>query len=470
MLTAAQSRCDSARAEFAQAVGKNKHQTWILVATILASSLAFVDSSVVNVALPALARSFSAEASDLQWMINAYLLPLSSLLLLGGAAGDRFGRVKILTLGTVLFVLASIACAAASSLFWLFAARGLQGCGAALLMPNSLAILAGNFAGESRSRAVGIWASASGAAGAIGPVLGGWLVDTIDWRAIFLINVPLGLVAVFLALWFIEEQKPDGEPTPIDAAGALTATLAFGALTFGLTIGTGRSGWNSTASMALFIGVIFFVIFVIAERVKGDRAMVPLRLFASRDFVSLSLLTFLVYGALGVLVVLLPFELIVAKGFTATEAGTVLLPVPIVMAASSPLMGRLTGRFGSKVLLSVGPMIVAFGFLLLLRVDSYSGYWDSILLPVTMISLGMTATVTPLTTAILGSVDTRHTGAASGLNSAVARLGGLVAIALLGSILSVRGSALIQQSSLAWAMCASACIVASGCSFFLMSE
>jgi EmrB/QacA subfamily drug resistance transporter len=441
----------------------------VLVTCILASSLAFVDGSVVNVGLPAIGRSLRGGAADLQWIVNAYLLPLSALLLLGGALGDRFGRRGILIFGVVLFGLASAACAAAPGVRTLLAARALQGIGAALLLPNSLAILGNAFSGEARGRAVGTWSAASAAAAALGPVLGGWMIDTIGWRAIFLLNLPLAAGAIALAAFFVHERKPDAQSARLDFPGALLASLALGALTWGLTVGSGRTGWSALALAAVAMGTVLLIAFLWVEHARGDAAMMPLALFASSDYAGLTILTGLLYGALGALLVLVPYLLIQEMGFSGTEAGAALVPFPVVLALSSRAMGGVAGRIGSKLPLTIGPLVVAAGFLLLLRVGEGSCYWSTILPAILVMSLGMAGAVAPLTTAVLTSVDARHMGSASGLNSAVARTGGLIATALLGGVFAARGAQLITAFHVAAIACAIASTLAGTAAFLLVS-
>lgn len=443
------------------------HPGWVLATTILASSLAFIDGSVVNVGLPAIRASFEASAADLQWVINAYLLPLSALLLLGGAAGDRFGRRRLLAIGVAIFAAASLACALAPTLDLLLAGRALQGFGAALLLPNSLAILGASFEGEARGRAIGTWAAMGAVAGAVGPVLGGWLIDTVHWRAIFLLNLPLAAAAIVLAIAFVREPARDPQAAPLDWLGGGLATLALGALTWALTVGSGQEGWTPTAIAAAVAGVLLSAAFLWVEHRRGDRAMAPLALFGSRGFIGLTLLTLLLYGALGGLLTLVPYVLMQAAGYSGTAAGAALLPFPLVLAVSSPLMGGLAGRIGSRVLLSVGPVVVAAGFLLTLRIGAEGSYWTTVLPAILVIAIGMAFAVAPLTTAVLASVDAKHTGSASGLNSAVARTGGLVATALLGVVLAASGAELIAGFKMAAVICAAAS-VAAGLSAWLL--
>ncbi len=397
---------------------------------------------MLNVALPAIGRSFDAATAELQWVINAFLLPLSALLLVGGAAGDLYGRRRLLVGGIALFTLASLVCAAAPSLEIFLAGRALQGLGAALLLPNSLAILSATFSGERRGKAVGTWAAAGAVTGAVAPLIGGWLVDAVGWPTIFLINVPVAIAAILLALRFVPVHAPVKRPPP-DWAGAATATLALGALTWGLTIWSASGRAGIIALLAVAAGIALALAFLAVERRQGGEAMVPLALFGSRPFVGLTILTFLLYGALGGLFVLVPYTLIEAVGYSAVAAGAALLPLPIVIAAGSPLMGKLAARIGPRWPLTLGPLIVAGGFLLGLRLGGEGTYWTSVLPFILLVSIGMAIAVAPLTTAVLGAVDQAHVGTASGLNSAVSRTGGLIVTALLGVVLSRQDGALV---------------------------
>jgi EmrB/QacA subfamily drug resistance transporter len=433
----------------------------VLASTILASGLAFVDGSVVNVALPAMARNLNADSSALQWVINAYLLPLSALLLLGGAAGDYFGRRRLLIVGTATFALASLGCAVAPNLAGLLAARLVQGVGAALLMPNSLAILGQTFSGASKGRAIGIWAAMGAAMGAIGPVVGGWLVDLGSWRAIFLLNLPLAAGAIALAVGSVPKDPDREARVPLDAAGAVLATTGLAALTWALTVVSAGHGWNWIVILGAAAAVTLLVLFLQVEHARGDEAMMPLGLFASASFVGLTVFTLLLYAALGELFVLVPYMLIKAAGYSAKAAGAALLPLPLLLTLSSPFAGAMAARIGPQLPLSLGPLVVAGGFLLALRIDAAGNYWSQILPMIFLIGLGMSAAVAPLTTAVLTSVDARHTGSASGLNSAVARTGGLIATALLGSVLAAEGSSLLRAFHTAMMIGAAACVAAS---------
>ena len=461
--------CDSVAAQCATASPGGPHPNLVLVTTILASALAFVDGSVVNVALPTLGQTFNADAGGLQWVINAYLLPLSALLLLGGAAGDYFGRRRLLILGTSVFALASLSCSLASGLPALFASRLVQGVGAAMLMPNSLAILGQTFSGASKGRAIGIWAATGAAMAAIGPVIGGWLIDLGSWRAIFLLNLPLACGAILLAWRVVPPDRRSGA-YPLDAMGGILATVGLAALTWALTVGSGRSGWTPTALTAAAAAVLVLLLFLRLETMRGARAMMPMDLFASKAFVGLTLFTFLLYGAMGGLFVLLPYMLIEAAGYSATRAGAALLPLPLILTLTSPVAGALAGRIGTRLPLGIGPLVVAAGFLIALRIDSSASYWTQVLPMIVVIAVGMSAAVAPLTTAVLTSVDQAHVGSASGLNSAVARTGGLVATALLGSVLAAEGDRLLGAYHVAMGIGALICAAASLSAFALLDR
>lgn len=438
--------------------------TRVLATTILASGLAFIDGSVVNVGLPAIGRSLHADGAGLSWIVNGYLLPLSALLLLGGACGDRFGRKRVLLLGVALFALASLLCAAAPSLAWLVAARVLQGCGAAMLMPTSLAILGASFAGEARGRAVGIWAAVGAIGGAIAPLLGGQLIDLSGWRTIFLINLPIAALAIWLGARALPAD-PASAKQPLDLAGAALASVGLASLTWGLTAASAASAVEGAALAAMLAGVAVLAAFLFAEARAGEAAMLPLSLFASPSFVGLNLLTFLLYGALGALLVAVPFVLIEAEGYSATAAGAALLPLPIVIALGSSAMGKRAAKTGPRLPLTVAPLVVAAGFFLATRIGDGGAYWSTTLPALLLISLGMAGAVAPLTTAVLAGVDTKHTGIASGFNSAVARSGGLVATALLGLLLAARGAQLESAFRLVAVAAGVAALASAGCAF-----
>jgi EmrB/QacA subfamily drug resistance transporter len=423
-------------------------EKWTLIASILASSLSFVDGSVVNVALPAIGADLQAHASGLQWIVNAYLLPLSALLLLGGAAGDKFGRRRLFLAGIALFALASALCAFAPSLPLLLAGRALQGIASAMLMPNSLALLGTAFAGEGRGKAIGTWAAAGAVAGAIGPLLGGWLVGWAGWRTIFLVNLPIAGGALWLGWRHVVESREETS-APLDWLGVALATLGLGAVTWGLTMVSGGGGRTMAGWTATALGLAGLAAFVAAEAKRGERAMMPLALFGTASFAGLTILTFFLYAALGGLFVMLPYVLIELRGYSPVEAGAALLPLPLVIGLGSRAMGAVAARTGPRLPLTIGPLIVAGGFALAARIGSDPSYWTGVLPAMLAIAIGMAGAVAPLTTAVMASVDSDHVGTANGFNSAVARTGGLIATALLGGVLGAKGAALSEAFSVA---------------------
>jgi EmrB/QacA subfamily drug resistance transporter len=417
------------------------HPRWTLFCCILASSLSFVDASVLNVALPAIRSSYGANAQQVQWVVNAYLLPLSALLLLGGAVGDHFGRRRLLVVGTSLFAIASLVCALAPSLPLLLAARAIQGIGAALLLPNSLALLNAAFSGEKRGRAVGTWAAAGAAAAAVAPLIGGWLVGAVGWPAIFYINLPLAAGAIFLALRFVKESSEAGAGRT-DYPGALLATAGLGGLTYALTLWSATRQFSGEAAATLTAGAAMLLGFLWVEHQRKSRAMMPLELFEGRCFSGLNLLTFLLYGAFGAAMLLIPYVLISSGGYSPVQAGLAMLPLPVLMTALSPTMGGLAQRIGPRIPLTIGPLVVAAGMAAALLITQSSSYWAGPFPTILLMAVGMTVAVAPLTASVLGSVEERHVAMASGFNSAVARTGGLIATALLGAVLASSGKQL----------------------------
>ncbi len=414
---------------------------WTLFACILASSLSFVEGSVLSVALPAIRASYGAGAQQVQWVVNAYLLPLSALLLLGGALGDHFGRRRLLVVGTSIFALTSLVCALAPSLPVLLAARAAQGFGAALLLPNSLALLNASFSGEKRGRAVGIWAGAGAAAAAVAPLLGGWLVGTAGWPSIFYINLPLALGAIFLALRFVRESGDPGAGRT-DYAGALLATGGLGGLTYGLTLWSASDRFTNASLITIGAGFVLLAAFLWVEYHRGNRAMMPIALFGRRCFSGLNLLTFLLYATFSAAMLLLPYVLITSGGYSPVQAGFAMLPLPILMTSASPFMGSIAARIGPRIPLTAGPLVVAAGMILSRLIEPGSSYWTGTFPMILMLAVGMTIAVAPLTSSVLGSVEEQHVAMASGFNSAVARTGGLIATALLGSVLASDGAQL----------------------------
>ena len=403
-----------------------------LAATVLGSSMAFIDGSVVNVALPAMRTALKADAAQVQWIVNAYLLLLGALVLIGGSAGDRYGRRKVFMLGVTLFGAASLGCALAPDATWLIVARAVQGIAAAMLVPASLAILGATFSDQERGGAIGAWAGFGAVTTAVGPVLGGWLVDHVSWRAIFLINIPLAIATVGLALAAVRESR-DEDVTHLDWLGAGLAATGLAAVTWGLTA-VGARGWGSpavwsalTAGVALLAGVVF-------SQAREKHPMMPLSLYRSRTFSGANLLTLALYFGLTGAMFFLPFELIARHGYSAAKAGATLLPFSLVMGTLSGLAGKAADRFGARPLLTVGPILAGVGFALLGAPWIASGYWTGVLPAVLVLALGMTIAVAPLTNTVMSAVASSHAGVASGINNAVARIAGLLAVAALGLI------------------------------------
>jgi EmrB/QacA subfamily drug resistance transporter len=402
---------------------------WVLVAAVLGSTLAFIDESVVNVALPRIESVLETTLPAMQWVINAYTLSMSALLLVGGAAADQFGRRRIFVIGTAVFALASMGCGLAATVSVLIAARAVQGAGAALLVPCSLALIGASFNETERGAAIGVWAGASAIAAGAAPLLGGWLVDHVDWRVIFLINPLLAIPTLWIALTRVPESRDPNAPPVIDWRGAVLALAGLGCLVYAL-ISSSRLGWQHGAAVVFAVGVMLLVGFVLVER-DSRWPMMPLELFRSRTFSGVNLLTLLLYGALGAAFFLLPFLLIQARGYSATAAGAAYLPFTVVLGALSRWSGGLLDRFGARRPLIVGPALVALGFLSL----SLGGHpYYMVLVSMTLLGFGMAVTVAPLTATVLNAVPANRTGIASGINNAVASVGSLVLIAALGAV------------------------------------
>lgn len=407
---------------------------WVLAATVLGSSLTFIDGSALGVALPAVQNDLDAGPAAVQWVSNAYLLTLGALVLIGGAAGDRFGRRRVFLIGVAVFALASIACALASSVELLIAGRAVQGIGAALLTPGALAVIGSVFPPEERGKAFGTWAGAGALFGMIGPLVGGWLADAADWRFIFWINVPLALLTAVVTLRAVPESR-DAEAKGLDWLGALLAVAGLAALTWALTAAPDL-GWSDPPILAgLAGGAVLLAAFLWAEA-RERHPMMPLGLFKSSVFSGINLLTLLLYFALGGAMFFLPFELIRVHGWSATGAGAAMLPFAVIMSLFSGAAGRLADRFGAKLSLSLGPILAGVGLALLALPKPGAGYVDGPLAGMTVMAIGVTLAVGPLTAAVMGAVKPGHAGVASVVNNAVARVAGLLAVALLGVILS----------------------------------
>ena len=413
---------------------RNLHDArrWLLAATILGSSMAFIDGSAVNVALPVLQKSLGTSVSQAQWIIDAYLLVLSSLMLAGGTLGDHLGRSRVFGFGVALFAAASAWCGAAPDPPQLIAARVLQGFGAALLVPGSLALITGAFASQERGRAIGTWSAATSMAVIAGPLLGGVLVQTISWRAVFYINLPIA-AATLLILWRCVPVSRATEAGRIDWLGTLLVTSALGAITFSLIEAPGR-GWDATVTGAAIAGVVAFVAFVFVER-RAKEPMVPPALFRSHTFTGANVLTFLLYAALSGATFLLPFNLIQVQHYSPAMAGGAFLPFVVTMSLLSRYSGALADRIGPRIPLTIGPVTAGAGFVLLAIPSIGGSYWTTFFPGVLVLGLGMAITVAPLTTTVMTSIDDeRHAGAASGVNNTVARAAGLLAIAAFGAL------------------------------------
>ncbi len=410
------------------------HAGWILFTMILGSSLAFIDGTVVNVALPFLQEDLNASATGVQWVVQAYSLFLASLILVGGSLGDRLGRRKMYLLGVLVFTVASIVAGAAPNLEALIAARSLQGIGGALLIPGSLAIISALWSGDARGVAIGTWAGFTSITSSIGPPLGGFLVEQFSWRAVFFINVPIAIVVVIACIVAVPENRDPEATGSIDWTGAALVTIALGAAVFGFTEAA-ASGWTDTLTGAsLAVSIVAGVAFVAVERRVPD-PMVELSLFRSSTFTGANLLTLMLYAGLAAGLYYLPFNLVQVQGYSATAAGAAVLPFSLIMFAGSRWAGGLIGRFGARLPLVVGPALTGAGFLLFAVPGIGGSYWTTVFPAATVLGVGMTITVAPLTTTVMNAVDERHSGLASGINNAVSRAGGVLAIAVFSIVM-----------------------------------
>jgi EmrB/QacA subfamily drug resistance transporter len=406
---------------------------WILAATILGSSIAFIDSTVVNVALPALQATFHATVVDVQWVVESYGLFLSSLILAGGALGDLFGRRRVFVIGVVIFATASAACGLASSVLQLIVARSLQGVGAALLVPGSLAIIGASFDEKSRGRAIGTWSGATAITTALGPVIGGWLIQHGSWRWAFYLNLPLAAAVVAISLWRVPESR-GSEVQDIDWLGALLATCGLGGLVTGF-LESNKLGFGNPLVFGSLGGGLACLFFFVRVELKSVSPMVPLELFKSRSFSGANVLTLFLYAAIGIFFFLFPMDLIRLEGYSTTAAGAAGLPMILLLFFLSRWSGGLINRYGARVPLIVGPLLVAVGFVLFAVIPAGSSYWTTFFPAFLVLGLGMAVTVAPLTTVVMSSVRAEHVGAASGVNNAVARVAGVLAIAVFGIVM-----------------------------------
>ena len=419
----------------------------MLVATVAGSGMAFLDATVVNVALPHIGDDLEADVAGLQWVLNGYLVVLSSLILLGGSLGDRFGRRRVFQTGVVAFALASLVCAVAPSVPFLVLGRVAQGVGGALLTPGSLAILEASFRKEDRSRVIGAWSGLTGVTSAVGPFVGGWLVDAWSWRAIFLLNLPLAVFVVLVADRHVPESRDPEMAGTVDVPGTVLIATTLGSLSWGL-IAAGDRGWGApSVVVTLVVGVVACVALVVAERRRPD-PMVPPELFGSRQFVGANLVTVIVYAALGGVFFLLVVVLQEVLAYSAVEAGAATLPITLLMLAFSAKSGQLAQRIGPRLQMTAGPLGVGLGMLMLSRIEAGSSYLTDVLPAVVVVGLGLTATVAPLTSTALGAVDDRHAGVASGVNTTVARAAQLAAVAALPLAVGLTGDAYMDPDLL----------------------
>jgi EmrB/QacA subfamily drug resistance transporter len=412
---------------------------WVLFVTVLGSGIAFLDATVVNIALPAIGTDLNASVAGLQWIVNGYTLTLASLILIGGSLGDRFGRRRIFLIGIAWFAVASLLCGLAPTAGTLVAARALQGVGGALLTPGSLAIIQASFAPGDRARAVGAWSGLSGIAAALGPFVGGWLVGAGSWRLIFLINIPLSIAAIVVALRSLPESRDPDSVGGVDIPGAALTALGLFGVSWAL-IEAGERGVSGTTIAAGAAGALALAGFVVVER-RSRHPMLPIDIFHSRQFAAANIVTFIVYGSLGITFFLLVVNFQQVLGYSPMQAGLATLPVTVLMLALSSRAGQLADRIGPRLPMAAGPVVIAVGLVVLSRVQPGATYLGTVLPGVIVYGLGLTVTVAPLTATVLAAAPARHAGMASGVNNAISRSAGLLAVAVIPGIAGLTGDA-----------------------------
>jgi EmrB/QacA subfamily drug resistance transporter len=452
---------------------------WVLAATVLGSSMAFLDATVVNVALPTIGRDLHTSLAGLQWTITAYTLTLAGLILLGGSLGDRFGRRRVFLIGVIWFAVASAICGVAPDIAVLVVARAVQGIGGALLTPGSLAIIQSTFSPDDRPRAIGAWSGLGGVAGAVGPFLGGWIVGSVGWRWIFLINLPLAAAVVAVTVRHVPESRDPDAHGRFDIAGSVLTALSLAGITEALI--EAQSGSPVIVTVSAIVGLAAGVGFVLLEQHRArypDRVppMLPLSIFRNREFTAINVITFIVYGAMGAVFFLLVLDLQVVAGFSPLEAGVSLLPSTAALLLLSARAGALAQKVGPRWLMTGGLLTAAAGLLLLTRIGPNASYVADVLPAVLLFGVGLSMTVAPLTATVLASADDRHAGIASGVNNATARAAGLLSVAGLPAVVGLTGAALHSPHQLnngfhqAMVICAALMALSAGLSAVLVSN